>query len=135
MSKQNKGGGAPSGNPDPSPPGDAFSRPPLRPIYHAPQPDYKNLPHDGHNEREYIMKERYEAWKNKTVLRSRTIVSILVAFIGFALGLIGIDVDLGSVIAVADGLQLGELISAAGLALAYYFRKNARADLSKPNAG
>lgn len=95
----------------------------------------KKLKHDGQNERDYIMKEKFNAWKDKTVLRSRTIVSISIAIIGFALGLFGIDVDLGSVVDSANGLQLGELLTGVGLVLAYYFRKFIKTDLATPGVG
>jgi len=87
------------------------------------------------NYKDYIMKEKFNAWRAKTVLRSRTIVSISVAIIGFTLGLFGIDVDLGTVISSADGLQLGELITGIGLVLAYFFRKYIKTDLSTPGVG
>lgn len=98
-------------------------------------PDFTQLPHDGQNERDYIMKEKFEAWKANTVLRSRTIVSIGVAIIGFTLGLFGVDVDLGSVIESADGLQLGELLTGVGLVLAYFFRRYLKTDLTTPGVG
>ena len=72
-----------------------------------------------------------ELWKKKTILRSRTIVTVIVSVLGFILvQFLGVDVDLGTFVESADGLQLGELILMLGGVIAAYFRKNARADLS-----
>ena len=81
------------------------------------------------------MKEKFEAWKAMTIFRSRTILSIAVAIIGFTLGLFGLDVDLGGVIEAADGLQLGELLTALGLLAAAFFRKYLKTDLTTPGVG
>lgn len=82
------------------------------------------------------MKEKLDRWKKKTILRSRAIVSVVVTILAFVLTkFFGLDVDLGVVIESADGLQLGELILTAGAIVAAYFRKNARADLSKSSEG
>jgi len=91
-----------------------------------PQKDYSEI----------IMSFKFSNWKNQTVLRSRTIVTVLVTLLGFAATtFFGLDVDLGTVIDSADGLQLGELILSAGLVIAGFFRKNQKADLSKPSNG
>lgn len=98
--------------------------------------DPSKLPHDGHNESEYIMSEKLAAWKSKTIFRSRTILTVAVTILGFvASKFFGLDVDLGTVVEAADGLQVGELILTVGALVAAYFRKNARADLSKPSNG
>jgi len=95
------------------------------------QPPSLDLPPTDY--REYIMREKFRAWKSQTLLRSRTITSIVVSILGFILAkLLGLDIDLGEMIEAADGLQLGELILTIGAVLAAYFRKNVRADLSKP---
>lgn len=82
------------------------------------------------------MKEKLNAWKKKTIFRSRTIISIAVTIIGFILTkMLGLDLDLGLFIDSADGLQVGELVLSLGAVVAAFFRKNARADLSKPSGG
>lgn len=82
------------------------------------------------------MKEKLNNWKKTTILRSRTITSVVVTILAFVLTkFFGLDVDLGTVVSAADGLQLGELILTAGAIVAAYFRKNARADLSKSSEG
>lgn len=98
------------------------------------QPDPSVLPDDGQTERDYIMSERLNEWKSKTIFRSRTIITVTVSILGFVLSkFLGLDVDLGAYIQAADGLQVGELILAVGAIIAGYFRKNARADLSNTN--
>lgn len=68
--------------------------------------------------------------KGKTLLKSRTIVSIALSIVGFVVvNLLGLDVDLGAFVEAADGLQLGELILVIGGVIAAYFRKNARAGI------
>jgi len=84
----------------------------------------------------FIMAFKFSDWKNTTILRSRTVVTVLVTLIGFSLThFFGLDVDLGSVISSADGLQLGELVLALGISIAGVFRVNQKADLSKPSEG
>lgn len=131
--KRNKGGGGTPANPDPSKPGETLSRPTLRPIGRLPvsEKKFNKLPRDGHNEREFIMKEKFQAWKSKTMLRSRTITTVIVTIMGFALTkFFGLDVDLGTIVSTADGLQLGELILSVGAVVAAFFRKNQRVDFS-----
>lgn len=113
---------------------------PIKPLPPSPipvtPPDFSKLPHDGQTEREYIMASKIETWKNKTILRSRTIVSVAVTILSFvAVKFFGLDIDLGLVIDSADGLQLGELILSVGALVAAYFRKNQRVDFSKPPNG
>mgnify|MGYP006998103337 FL=1 len=80
------------------------------------------------------MNEKLQSWKSKTIFRSRTIISVAVSIIGFILvSLLGLDINLGELISAADGLQIGELILALGAIVAAFFRKNAKADLSKPS--
>ena len=98
--------------------------------------DYTNLPHDGQNERDLIMREKLNNWKSKTILRSRTIVSVAVTILAFVLTkFFGLDVDLGSIVGAADGLQLEELILVVGAVVAAYFRKNLKTDLTTPGVG
>ena len=106
---------------------------PLPPEPIPAQPPSLDLPPTDY--RGYIMGEKFRNWKNQTLLRSRTITTIVVSILGFVVvNLLGLDVDLGLFIEAADGLQLGELILTLGAVVAAYFRKNARADLSKsPN--
>ena len=83
---------------------------------------------------EYIMSEKFAEWKKKTIFRSRTIVTVTVAVLGFILTkFFGVDVDLGMFVEAADGLQVGELILTVGAIVAGFFRKHARADLSNTN--
>lgn len=97
-------------------------------------PSQDTLPHDGENEREYIMSEKIESLKQKTLIRKRPLLTMAFTVIAFILSkILGIEADLGTYIDVADGLQLGELILGTGGVIAAYFwdRKNA----PKPSNG
>jgi hypothetical protein len=99
------------------------------------EPDLE-LPHDGQKIKDYIMNEKLQEWKKKTIFRSRTIISVAVSILGFVLvSLLGLDINLGEFISAADGLQVGEAVLALGAVVAAFFRKNAKADLSQPSDG
>jgi hypothetical protein len=84
----------------------------------------------------FIMAFNFSNWKSKTILRSRTILTVVLTILGFiGAKFFGLDIDLGSVVDSADGLQLGELLLAIGLVVAGFFRKYVKADLSKPSGG
>jgi hypothetical protein len=76
-------------------------------------------------------------WKEKTLLQSRTILTIAFTILGFVVTKIfGLDVDLGSIVEVADGVQVGELVLLVGTLIAAYFRKNATGPIvPKPSNG
>ena len=63
-------------------------------------------------------------------------MTILVTILGFELAkFFGVsEVDLGSFIDAADGLQVGELLLAIGAIVAGFFRKYARVNLGNPTA-
>ena len=79
----------------------------------------------------YIMREKFENWKGKTIFRSRTIITVFFTIAAFvATKFLGLpDLDWKSVIDAADGLQVEELFALGGLVLAAFFRKNAKVDL------
>lgn len=82
------------------------------------------------------MSEKLKAWRSKTIFRSRTIISVAVSILGFVfVSLLGLDVNIGEFIEAADGLQVGEFVLASGAIAAAFFRKYAKADLSKPSDG
>lgn len=76
-------------------------------------------------------------WKEKTLLQSRTILTIAFTILGFVLTKIfGLDVNIGDYVEIADGLQLGELILLVGSLITGYFRKVATGPIvPKPSNG
>jgi len=72
--------------------------------------------------RGYIMRERIEKLKEKTLIRRRPLLTMAFTVIAFILSrFMGIEADIGTYIDVADGLQLGELIIGTGCIIAAYF--------------
>lgn len=76
-------------------------------------------------------------WKETTILRSRTILTVAITVLGFIVGhFLGLtDIDLGTYVEAADGLQVGELLTLLGALIAAYFRKNLKTDLTTPGTG
>lgn len=64
-------------------------------------------------------------WKAKPLIKSRTIVSVILTLLTFAAAkFFGLDVDLAAIgVSPAEGLSVGELILLVGAFLAAYFRK------------
>lgn len=78
-----------------------------------------------------------QKWLDTTVLRSRTILTVVLTVLGFIIGhFMGLtDIDLGQYVDAADGLQLGELFTLVGAVIAAYFRVNLKTDLTTPGVG
>lgn len=71
-------------------------------------------------------------WQEKTLFQSRTILTIIVTILSFVLTkILGLDINLGDYINVADGVQLGELILSAGALITGYFRVKATGPIVK----
>lgn len=71
-------------------------------------------------------------WQEKTLFQSRTILTIIFTIVSFILTkILGIDVNLGDYISVADGIQVGELILSVGAIITGFFRVSATGPIVK----
>jgi len=92
---------------------------PLPPEPIPAQPPSLDLPPTDY--RGYIMGEKIKSLKEKTLIRKGPLLSMTFTVIAFVFSkVLGLDVDLGSIIDVANGLQLGELIFGLGAVISAY---------------
>lgn len=89
-----------------------------KPIGPSPLP-VKNKPKQRLRSAPIVTDPNKTSWKDKTIIQPKPILTIVFTVAVFiATKIFGIDVDLGALFDMADGLQLGELILGVGTTVA-----------------